>query len=457
MMCICPDGNYANYGEPCGQSGPSCPVGTELCGSVCCNPGFFCSVRFGCIPEGASTCGSGYCDPGMKCTRSRSCIPDDALDCGNFHCSSDQRCGRNRCLDAGATECDGYACKSGYKCSSGGGCIPSDAVDCGNQAHCKSGTKCSRDGKRCLALDAVDCGSYSCKSGAKCASGSKCAPKDWVDCGSGVLCTPGQICGEDNRCTTRQAQEEKKRREAERLAEEQRQKDLARAREQTAAIGSFVTQSGQAYQSRLSQAASSTQSSIGSQSGLSWEARQLQAIADGVDPATIPRFNPARASTGAPAQPIALNPNIYTEQRRLAVPSPPVPVATGGNPIAQTQQTTATKPDLGPFAPGYQPTTTQPSYYERARDSVAGWWSSISRPVTPPTSLGPPPKITPIPEAPSTFGEKAETCRDIGRFENITSGNRGRCTKVCRQCTSTGCNNVFRDCLGENMGMKVIP
>lgn len=79
MMCMCPDGSYANYGQPCA---PLRPASTQQCGNVCCNSGFYCS-NYGCIPQGSIECGGYHCSPGQKCGSNRSCLAQDADDCGN--------------------------------------------------------------------------------------------------------------------------------------------------------------------------------------------------------------------------------------------------------------------------------------------------------------------------------------------------------------------------------------
>lgn len=95
MMCQCPDGRFANYGEPCARAAPPPQH------------------------EGVS-CGNGrYCPQNTKCGRNgKSCLPKDMVDCGS------------------------YACKAGNKCSAGGGCVPQEAADCGGGHYCGSGLVC---------------------------------------------------------------------------------------------------------------------------------------------------------------------------------------------------------------------------------------------------------------------------------------------------------------------------
>ena len=121
--CMCPDGSYANLGQPCA---PRCPANTQECGDVCCNAGFFCS-KFGCAPHGAVDCGAGYCNPGQKCSRNGGCIAQDRVDCGNYNCPENSKCG------------------SGWR-----GCVPHEAVDCGpvsGKGYCDAGHVCTKDNK----------------------------------------------------------------------------------------------------------------------------------------------------------------------------------------------------------------------------------------------------------------------------------------------------------------------
>lgn len=92
-------------------------------------------------------------------------------------------------------DCGSFTCTAGNKCSYKT-CIPEDAVDCGTHSkiYCNAGSKCSRDGKRCMDVGAVDCGSFSCGSERKCGSGNQCLAKDAVDCGKGKSCPVGNVC-----------------------------------------------------------------------------------------------------------------------------------------------------------------------------------------------------------------------------------------------------------------------
>ncbi|MBV6486927.1 MAG: hypothetical protein GHHEDOFH_00864 [Pseudorhodoplanes sp.] len=179
FMCQCPDGSFLSLGQTCGSYAPptSQPVG-----NYCSN--------------------GGTCPVGTKCSwMPGKCVPEGRVDCGSYNCTP------------------------GNKCSSAG-CIAEEAVDCGNTKYCNAGSKCSRDGKRCLALNAIDCGSYSCSADLKCGSGNKCLARSDVDCGSGRSCPSGHLCLQGGaECLTRQELAE---REARRIAEKKQQEDAAR-------------------------------------------------------------------------------------------------------------------------------------------------------------------------------------------------------------------------------------
>lgn len=94
MMCQCPDGSFANYGQACAQAAPMCPQGTSYCSNarLCCNPGYYCSV-YGCTPHGAVDCSGYYCNPGQQCGSARSCMPAGVVDCGQGrHCPAGRVC-----------------------------------------------------------------------------------------------------------------------------------------------------------------------------------------------------------------------------------------------------------------------------------------------------------------------------------------------------------------------------
>ena len=234
MMCRCPDGSYANLvgdqivcnggsnyrsnGNVC-PNGGTCPSDQTCCGNLCCNQGHYCS-KYGCTPNGAVECGSWYCNPGSKCSQMHNkCVPGGKVDCGEYFCEPGQRCASSHraCLDFGDVDCGAHSCRSGYYCGSSNSCLADGSADCGNGTSCPTGRKCSRDAKRCLSTDAVDCGSYSCNAGSKCGSGNSCLHRDWVDCGGGKSCAPGQVCvNGGSECLTsaqiadRKAAEEKK-------------------------------------------------------------------------------------------------------------------------------------------------------------------------------------------------------------------------------------------------------
>mgnify|MGYP001156648914 CR=1 FL=1 len=107
MMCMCADGSYANYGQPCGGGGyQSSPQNVQ------------------------------YCPNGGTCALDQTC-------CGNWCCGAGSQCSRAGCIPLGAQACSSRQfCHAGYRCSHGGGCVPEDAVDCGRGSSCPAGHVC---------------------------------------------------------------------------------------------------------------------------------------------------------------------------------------------------------------------------------------------------------------------------------------------------------------------------
>jgi hypothetical protein len=159
LQGLCPGGHWVPVPAPGGTTGAmcvqdqvaprqqlSCPSGTSLCGTICCNAGFMCS-KFGCVQPGSIDCGTHACGPDQQCGTGQSCLPRGAADCGNgTYCNAGQRCSQNGqyCLGAGDIDCGTYSCQSGNKCSRFGGCISADAIECGT-GYCNPGNRCVAD------------------------------------------------------------------------------------------------------------------------------------------------------------------------------------------------------------------------------------------------------------------------------------------------------------------------
>lgn len=77
MMCVCPDGSYANYGQPCRsyRVPPRQQVGDYCSNGGTCPSGSYCSRLPGrCVPNGRVDCGTYYCNPDLVCGRNDRCI-----------------------------------------------------------------------------------------------------------------------------------------------------------------------------------------------------------------------------------------------------------------------------------------------------------------------------------------------------------------------------------------------
>jgi hypothetical protein len=210
IECRCPDGSLAGLYTGCPSSQPEhheplCPSGTNYCAdsNQCCNAGFYCS-HYGCTPVGAVECGTHFCQPGQQCTSSGRCMPAGAVDCGphsSIYCNSGSKCSSDgkRCLALNEVDCGHYSCPAGHRCAGRfQGCLAPGDVDCGSYS-CRAGNKCSSAG--CISQNAVDCGNKtSCGAGLKCSRDHKhCFPREAVDCGT-FSCNAGMRCGSGNQC-----------------------------------------------------------------------------------------------------------------------------------------------------------------------------------------------------------------------------------------------------------------
>jgi hypothetical protein len=85
---------------------------------------------------------------------------NDTVNCGGYHCPKGTHCASSHraCLNQQDTDCGGYHCGPGQKCGTRRSCLPQTAVDCGpnSKVYCPAGSKCSLDGKQCLAEEKVD-------------------------------------------------------------------------------------------------------------------------------------------------------------------------------------------------------------------------------------------------------------------------------------------------------------
>ena len=180
MMCLCPDGTYANMVgnqivcPPRAQAQPA--VGAYCSNGGTCGVGYRCSWMPGkCVPEGKIDCGSYYCELGFKCSSAR-CIAQDAADCGGGrYCNAGYFCGFNgKCVPHGNSECGDHACRPGFTCGSNDVCMPEGTLDCGDGRYCTAGSRCEVG--RCIGINAVDCGGgKSCAPGQVCVNGgSEC-------------------------------------------------------------------------------------------------------------------------------------------------------------------------------------------------------------------------------------------------------------------------------------------
>jgi hypothetical protein len=82
--------------------------------------------------------------------------------------------------------------------------IPPGSFRCGS-GYCAAGSKCSRNGRTCLALDAVDCGNHACPAGNTCTPNGGCMPLGATACGSGY-CSAGLVCRNNQCMASQQAQ-----------------------------------------------------------------------------------------------------------------------------------------------------------------------------------------------------------------------------------------------------------
>ena len=191
---VCCDGNCIPINAGC-CAGASCSgacclnsAGTE---NVCCStgtPGSACGNNGGCpCGLGTNSCGSNCCDPKTEVCCDGNCIPINAGCCAGASCTG--AC----CLNSAGTE---RVC-----CSTG---TPGSA--CGNNGGCPCGLGTNSCGSNCCNPSTEKCCDGNCiPINAGCCAGASCTGACCLDpTGVKEICCatgkPGGTCGNDNKC-----------------------------------------------------------------------------------------------------------------------------------------------------------------------------------------------------------------------------------------------------------------